>query len=65
MRLTHEVDNTTGRSDKDVTTPLELFTLEAGGCAAVNDTGTHHGAIAEASSIIEDLGCKLSSWAHN
>lgn len=65
MRLTHEVDNTTWSANEDVTPLLELLTLEAGRCAAVNNTGTQHRPITEAPSIIEDLSSQLTSWTHN
>ena len=57
----HEVDETTRSSDEDVTTFLEFVHLLAHRTATICNAWAKHGAIAESTTLIEDLAAQLSS----
>jgi hypothetical protein len=65
MWLGHHVHETTRGGDQDITTLLELLTLDASGTTAVDDTRTKHCSIAQLPGHVEDLSCKLTSWRDN
>lgn len=63
VRSVNEVAKTTGCSNENIAALLKLDDLLGDWTTAVDDAGTKHGSIAETTSLIEDLGGKLTSWA--
>ena len=59
--LAHEVDETTGGGDEDITTLAKLDHLLSHRSTTIGHTGTKHGAIAQTTSFIEDLATELTS----
>src|SRR5947209_26195 len=61
----HEVEQTSWRSNENVTSALKFVLLLSLWCTAVRDARSKHGAIAETTSFIEDLGAQLTSGGNN
>ena len=51
----HEVHEATGGGDEDVASHLELLVLALGGSTTIDDARTQHGAVAQTTSLVEDL----------
>ena len=65
VRFAHDVDETTRSSNENVTTFLELSDLLTDWTTTICNAGTKHGAIAQTTSLIEDLCAKLTSGSDN
>lgn len=63
VHVLHEVHQTSRSGNEDVAPHLELLALVPAGGAAVDDARAQHGAIAETTSLIEDLARQLASGA--
>jgi hypothetical protein len=61
--VAHEVHQAARRSDEDIAAHLELLALIPRRGTTVDDTGAQHGAVAQATGLIEDLAGKLASRA--
>lgn len=62
-RTAHEVNQTTGSGNEQIATLRKQRDLLTKRATTVDDTGTKHGTITKASSLIKDLGGKLSVGA--
>lgn len=65
MRHGHKVEQTTWCGNQDITPATKFLLLLAFRSTAVRNAWSQHGSIAQATSLIEDLGAKLAGWSDN
>lgn len=65
LGLVHQVAKTTRGADENVAALAKLLDVHTLGVAAVSDTWAQHGAVAETTSLVEDLNRKLASGDDN
>ena len=65
MGTVHQVAETTGRPDQHVAATSKVGNLLAERGPAVDHRRTQHRAVAEATSLVEDLGGELARWRHD
>lgn len=61
----HEVLQSTRGSHQNITTFTDVVHLLTSGRATVDNAWTKHCAIAQTTSFIEDLNCKLTGWRND
>jgi hypothetical protein len=65
IELRHEVKQSSRSGNENIAPHLELLSLQPGGGTTIDDAWTKHGAVAQSTSFIEDLACKLTGWAND